>query len=98
MTLSDVTFDVRGDMSEQEDITRCLRNLILTPAGTVPLDRDFGLDTSFIGQPSDIARNMFAVELAEKARKYEPRARIVSVAFDADGDGKLTAKVVATGV
>ena len=97
MTLSDVEFNVRGQLSGGEDILRCLRNLILTPAGTVPLDRDFGLDTSFIGQTPDAARSMIAVELAEKTRRYEPRARIVSVDFDADTNGKITVKVVITG-
>ena len=40
MTLKDVEFNVRGGIPVTEEILRCIRNLIMTPVGTVPLDRD----------------------------------------------------------
>ena len=43
MQISDVQISFDGDSTELEDIARCVRNIILTPAGTCPLYRDFGI-------------------------------------------------------
>lgn len=96
MTLRDVEFNIRGEMEEQEDIVRCLRNLLMTPAGTVPLDRDFGIDQSFLGHPIEVAQNLLAIEVIEKVARYEPRASISEVELAADAAGQIIAKVVIT--
>lgn len=98
MTLRDVEFNIRGVLEEQEDILRCLRNLIMTPAGTVPLDRDFGIDQSFLGQPINIARSLVAVEIIDKVDRYEPRVSILEVDLAADATGQIRAKVVIASV
>lgn len=94
MTLTDVEFNVRDDLDEAEDIKRCLRNLILTPAGSVPLDRDFGIDQSFLGQPINVAQNTLAVEIMDKAAKYEPRAVVLEVRLSSNINGQINAEVV----
>lgn len=94
MILKDVEFNVRGEIPEIEDIIRCVTNLIMTPAGTVPLDRDFGIDQSFLGLPIDVAQNIFAVEIIDKAEKYEPRINITEVELIPLIDGIIKAKVV----
>lgn len=97
MTLKDVEFEVNGSLDQQEDILRCVRNIILTPAGSVPLDRDFGIDQSFLGYPIDAAKNLLAVEIIEKIEKYEPRVSVLEVDFTpAAADGQIMAKVVIT--
>lgn len=96
MTLRDVEFNIRGEMEEQEDIIRCLRNLIMTPAGTVPLDRDFGLDQSFLGYPIDVAQNLLAIEIIDKVARYEPRASVSEVELSGNAEGQIIAKVVIT--
>lgn len=96
MTLRDVEFNIRGEMEEQEDIVRCLRNLLMTPAGTVPLDRDFGIDQSFLGYPIEVAQNLLAIEVIEKVTRYEPRASVSEVELAADAVGQIIAKVVIT--
>lgn len=96
MTLADLQFNVRGSMTEQEDVLRCLRTLIMTPAGTVPLDRDFGIDNSLLGYPADVAQNLLAVEIIQKVMKYEPRASVQEVELESTPDGLTTAKVVIT--
>lgn len=97
MTLKDVEFNVRGELDEQEDILRCLRTLIMTPAGTVPLDRDFGIDNSLlIGTSIDAARSVLAVEIIDKVDRYEPRASVLEVDTTADEAGQIIAKVVIT--
>lgn len=96
MTLSDLIFNVKGTLTEQEDVLRCLRTLVMTPAGTVPLDRDFGIDNSMLGQPMGVAENLLAVELITKVRRYEPRASVQQVELTASPEGNITAKVVIT--
>lgn len=85
-----------GEEAEREEITRNVRDIILTPAGSCPLYRDFGLNTSFSDYPADVARNMIAVEIIEKVWRYEPRATVTQVTFEAGSDGQLTAKAVIT--
>ena len=96
MTLANVEFNVRGAMTEQEDILRCIRTLIMTPAGTVPLDRDFGIDNSLLGYPVDVAQNLLAVEIIQKVMKYEPRASVLEIELEPTTEGLITAKVVIT--
>ena len=93
MTLKDVEFSVSGGTAESDEIMRCLRNLIMTPAGTAPLDRDFGIDTLFLDMPADAAQSLLAVEIIEKAERYEPRVSVREVELYPDTDGKITAKV-----
>lgn len=94
MTLKDVEFNVRGEIPVAEDILRCLRNLILTPVGTVPLDRDFGIDQSILGLPIDVAQSLLAVEIIDKVERYEPRVSVSEVELTANIDGQIIAKVV----
>lgn len=94
MTLTDVEFNVRDELEDQDDVMRCLRNLILTPAGSVPLDRDFGIDQSFLGQPLNVAQNTLAVEIMDKAARYEPRAAVLEVRLTSSVDGQIKAEVV----
>ena len=94
MTLTDVEFNIRDNLEEQDDVVRCLRNLILTPAGSVPLDRDFGIDQSFLGQPLNVAQNTLAVEIMDKAARYEPRAVVLEVRLASSIDGQIKAEVV----
>ena len=94
MTLKDVEFNVRGEIPEAEEILRCIRNLIMTPVGTVPLNRDFGIDQSILGLPIDAAQSLLAVEIIDKVERYEPRVSVTEVELTATIDGKITAKVV----
>lgn len=84
--LSDSTLDPK--------IRRCLIMLWTTPTGTVVLDRDFGLDTSFIDEPLPKAKQMYSIEIITKTRKYEPRVNVQSISFEIDPlNGKLNPKV-----
>ena len=96
MTLADIEFNIRGELSDKEDILRCLQNLFMTPVGTVPLDRDFGIDNSILDRPMNIAKNLFTVEAADKVRRYEPRVSVQETEITATNDGAMKVKVVIT--
>lgn len=66
-----------------------LELLITTPEGSVPLDRKFGLNQSFLSLPSDVANTIFAQELIEKAEIYIPEISITEINYKIDGDGNL---------
>lgn len=72
-----------------------LKLLIETPVGTVMLDRDFGVDYACIDQPPPVARNMLAVQLAEKIERYIPQLHLLEVCLSSIGqDGHIAMKVV----
>ncbi len=97
MTLADVEFSVQGTLNEREDILRCLWCLLMTPAGTVPLDRDFGINGAALDYPMSVAQNVLAVEIIDKVARYEPRVKVKEVQLETNNNGELKAKVVITG-
>lgn len=94
MTLADIEIAVDGELAERDEIIRCIQNLALTPAGTVPLDREFGLDASFMGMPIETAKNLLAIELINKIDRYEPRASVKEVDMTGSVDGQIKIRVV----
>lgn len=86
-----IDFSAIGSM----EIYQNLKTIYTTPAGTVPFDRNFGIDISIIDEPINIARGKLIVEYTAKTRKYEPRAVVSEVNFDTDPqNGKIVPKVV----
>ena len=80
---------------EWQDILRCLNVLYGSRVGTLALDREFGIDWSFLDYPMERAKAMIEQELIVKTRKYEPRARVEAVKWDGNAEtGLLTPKVV----
>lgn len=73
-----------------EEVVQNVRTIITTMVGTVPLDRDFGLDASFVDSPMAAARALITASLIDKIGKYEPRAKVIAVTYRGDADGKLT--------
>lgn len=80
------------------DVSECLKNLYTTPKGTVPFDRDFGLDWSVLDLPLNIAKGRYSLEVIEATRKYEWRVLVEEVRFENSLkvalEGKLIPKVV----
>ena len=84
-----------GDLEVRKEIVRNVKTLLLTPIGTCPLYRDFGLDAAYLDFPQDIAKGLFTVAVIEAVERWEPRVMVSDVSFQADGtEGKLSAKVV----
>lgn len=66
-----------------------LEVLISTPEGTVPLDRNFGLDQSFLSLPPETAKTLFAQELIEKAEIYIPEISVTEIESQVDNEGNI---------
>ncbi len=77
------------------EIMQNLKVLFSTPAGTVALDRDFGIDWSILDNPINVAKTLLIVEYTEKVREYEPRVEVKEVTYTYDElNGKIIPKVV----
>ena len=68
-----------GPENEFKEVLQNVAMIWSTPKGTVPLNRDFGLDWSVVDQPLPKARALLISDGITQTRKYEPRARIVKV-------------------
>lgn len=91
----EVTLEFLNETEELKQIAACLRVLYRTPVGSVALDRDFGLDWSFLDLPLPAAKARIEGELIRKTAKYEPRVKVREVSWDYDGiTGKIKPKVV----
>ncbi len=80
--------------TELEKIQRNLNLLYSTAAGTCPGDRNFGLDQSFESCPTNIAQNLFALEIIEKTEIYESRIEIKDIFYTQEEDGNLTPRII----
>lgn len=77
-----------GEKDLLKEIVEHLSYLYQTAVGSIPLDREFGIDQSFLSYPLPIAENMCSVEMIEKTERYEPRVLVESVSFE-EAEGKL---------
>lgn len=71
--------------TELEEIIQNVRTILTTRKGSVPLDREFGIDMSIVDKPSTSVQGLLTVEVMETVEKYEPRVKVQGVAFSGDG-------------
>lgn len=91
----EVALHFTNKTKEMENIAECLQVLYSTPVGSVALDRDFGMDWSYLDLPMPAAKAQLESELIRKTRKYEPRVQVQEVQWEYDGkNGKMKPKVV----
>lgn len=89
-----MSINITSNSSIEPDIIDCLNRLYSTPAGTVALDRDFGIDYSFLDLPMPQAKAKYTKEIVLKTKKYEPRVTVSAVTFSYDElNGTLKARV-----
>lgn len=79
--------------SEVEEILQNVRTILSTIKGSVPLDRDFGIDGSYVDAPMPVAKAKLASEIMSAVQKYEPRATITSIDFTGEMSGVLKPRI-----
>ena len=79
---------------ELAELDRQLNLLLTTRAGTMPLDRAFGLTMDYLDQPSETAKSLYVAELVEKVNQFIPAVRVREVRWEAGQQGTLRARVV----
>ena len=58
-----------------------VRTLLATRKGSVPLDRDYGVDWSFVDAPVTDAMPRIVAEYARQIERYIPRVQVRSITF-----------------
>lgn len=67
--------------NELEEIIQNVRTIITTRKGSVPLDRDFGIDVDIIDQPVTRVRAALTADIIDAVERYEPRVSVTEVTF-----------------
>ena len=76
--------------TELEEIAQNVRMIISTVRGSVPMDRNFGVDARLIDEPISAAQAKLTAGIATAIREQEPRARLMRVKYAGDpNDGQL---------
>lgn len=84
--------------NEANEVLQNVRTILVTPRGSVPLDREFGISTGYIGKPVTAAKPALIAEVIEAVERYEPRANVESINLAENSEsevilGKLTLEV-----
>ena len=69
--------------------------LFTTLAGSIPFDRSFGIDSSYIDNVPRAVEGALLVEYAKKLKKYYPALKISSLTFSYQGTSIIPEAVIA---
>ncbi len=67
-----------------EEILQCVSIIVGTPKYSIPLDRAFGTNQSFLDKPISIAKALIISEIYDAVGTYEPRAEVTDIEFSQD--------------
>lgn len=92
----DLTFSARpsGDVYKKTDasaVKQSVRNLLLTSRYEKPFQPDFGanLNSALFGLDTDFDPEYIQDLIADAINNYEPRARVLTIDIQTDGDKNL---------
>ena len=79
-----------------EDVLQCVKLILSTPKGSVPLDRDFGVDWSMVDRPVGEVSQILKAHIASQIHKYEPRVKVKKVELTGEElpDGRIKVRVL----
>ena len=78
----------------RNDILEKCEFLLTLIKGTIPMNRDIGIDPGIVSQPLYIAQKMYTMSAIETIEKYETRAIVEEVQFETTaGAGNMIPKV-----
>ena len=70
--------------TDTDDIDQCIRVILGTNKGTMPMDPEFGISTDrYIDAPQGMANVQLVREVTAALLKYEPRAKVLGVSMSA---------------
>jgi len=90
-TEADVDFGATG----LAEILQNVRTILMTPKGSQQMDRNFGMDMSYIDMPMNLVINQLISYAMVALSEYEPRVQLEDIKFDISNaiDGGLIATV-----
>lgn len=69
----------RFGLSGIDEIVQNVKVILNTRKGSVPLDRDFGVDWSIVDKPTTMAFQKLRINIVKTIEKYEPRVKVKTV-------------------
>ena len=85
-----ITKNIDFGATGAQEVLQNVGIILATRAGTVPLDRQFGLSWDQVDDPRPIAAQQLKAEVAEAIAEHEPRATAQQIEVAASGpDGRL---------
>lgn len=82
------------DLELRQEILDKVMFLLSCVKGTIPMNRNVGLDPDVISAPAWQAQNLYTISAIELIDEFEPRATVEEIVFDESSDGNLIPKVV----
>jgi len=67
--------------SEREEIMQNVRTIITTMKKSIPMFREFGMD-KILDQPINIVQARITSQVADAIKRYEPRAKLISIDYN----------------
>lgn len=68
--------------TEIEEVLQNVKTILSTVQGTVPLDREFGVDKKIIDLPISVVQAKITTAIVKAINKFESRARVRKVLYD----------------
>ena len=93
MLTNNIKIVFEKNLTNKETFLRQLSVLYGTRTGEQALDRNFGLDWSFMDQPIEVAKAMLSAEIITKTNQYVPGVAVSRIDFTADINGNLAPAV-----
>ncbi len=78
------------------ELDRQLALLLSTQAGTMPLDREFGIQMNFVDKPPEVVKSLYTSEVTKKVPQFIPWVRVYEVTWSHGEQGHIKPKVVIT--
>lgn len=79
-------------VTREEEIEQNVKCIVDTVAGTVPLDRAFGLDVPQ-DVPAPFLESQLSIRVIEAVQEYEPRVEVAGVTMESGEDGEVYPRV-----
>ena len=83
------------ELSLLQEIMEKVTFILSVLKGTVPMNREIGIDPDVVSAPTYQAQNLYTISAIEVIEKFEDRVSVDEVQFETDGsNGNLIPKVV----
>lgn len=68
--------------TEEEEVLQNVKTILATVKGTVPLDREFGVDGKVMDLPISVVQAKITAAIVKAINRFEPRARVKKVTYN----------------
>ena len=94
--LFDFKLEYTFEDNKLAELDRQLALLLSTKAGTMPLDREFGIQMDFVDKPPEVVKSLYTAEVTKKVPQFIPWVRVYEVIWGYGEQGHIKPKVVIT--